>query len=274
MGYKNMIKNNAGDIHTTEEAPCVVHHSNGDLCEAEDVVIAEHFMEISVNGKPLARLSCTPDKLSELVIGRLYTERVIDSVEDIEKLFICGQGELAEVTLKKDIEFVEWNEAEPTCCTGNKQYLSSGCKRKLEPITETVPKPEYVFELIKYFQNDSKLHVSTGGTHSAYIRTIAGDIFSFEDISRHNALDKAVGHILINGLNPKECMLYTSGRIAADMAIKAIAAGIPVLVSKAVPTSEALKLAKQYKLSIIGKAWPDSYVRYLSKSGDEKTSST
>ena len=83
---------------------------------------------------------------------------------------------------------------------------------------------------------------------------------SFEDIGRHNALDKAVGHMLLNNKEAEGCVLFTTGRVAADMVIKTVASGIPVLVSKAVPTTKALSLAKKYGLKLICNAWPDSYL--------------
>ena len=59
------------------------------------------------------------------------------------------------------------------------------------------------------------------------------DLFSCEDIGRHNALDKVIGYALRHQIDLTECMVYSSGRIPTDMAMKAIYAGIPVLSSKA-----------------------------------------
>ena len=81
----------------------------------------------------------------------------------------------------------------------------------------------------------------------------------FEDISRHNALDKAVGHMLLTAADPAGCILYTTGRVPADMVQKAVMAGVPVLVSKSVPTDAAVELAEEYRLQLLCKAWPDSY---------------
>ena len=72
-----------------------------------------------------------------------------------------------------------------------------------------------------------------------------------EDIGRHNALDKVIGYALRHQIDLKECMVYSSGRIPTDMAMKAIYAGIPVLSSKASPTTEAIELAKTYRLTLI-----------------------
>ena len=221
-------------------------------------VIVEHFTEVSINGKPAFTLSCTPNHLKELVVGRLYTERLIGSVDDIAHLFICGEGNIAEVTLKENVEYKPFSGVEPTCCTENRQYVDG--VREFAPVSQVSVNPETVFELVNHFSEDGKLHKSTGGTHSCYIHFGDGEVASFEDIGRHNALDKAVGHMLLNNKEAEGCVLFTTGRVAADMVIKTVASGIPVLVSKAVPTTKALSLAKKYGLKLICNAWPDSYL--------------
>ena len=75
-----------------------------------------------------------------------------------------------------------------------------------------------------------------------------------EDIGRHNALDKAVGSVLLAGVPLSECVLYTSGRVPMDMVRKAIRAGVPALVSKTMPTVQSLELAQNtaYSCSAAG----------------------
>ena len=116
-----------------------------------------------------------------------------------------------------------------------------------------------VFRLAEHFRKDSTLHRITGGTHSCYIRFGDGNIRSFEDIGRHNALDKAVGAMLLVKEDPGKCMLYTSGRVPQDMVEKVIHAGIPILISKAVPTDRSIRLAAAYGLKLIVRAHADSY---------------
>jgi FdhD protein len=71
-------------------------------------------------------------------------------------------------------------------------------------------------------------------------------------------VDKAVGYGLRSGIPLSECILYTSGRVPVDMVEKPIAAGIPILAAKSVPTAEAVDLARKYGLVLIGKARHDS----------------
>lgn len=78
-------------------------------------------------------------------------------------------------------------------------------------------------------------------------------------MGRHNALDKGVGFALLRGIPLAECVAYTSGRAPLDMAEKAVAAGIPVLVSKATPTAECVAFAEKYGLTLLCRAWTDRY---------------
>ena len=225
----------------------------------EETLIHEHFMEVRVNGCVLARLSVTADHLKELVIGRLRTEGLITGTDDVEKLFICGQGNLAEVTLKEDISLEPYGGVEPSCCAGNIQLLSPAGAVEISELPKVKPDESVVFSLAESFVRDSALHLKTGGTHSCYLYAPDGGIHEFEDISRHNAVDKAVGYALLNDIDRNRCMIYTTGRIPEDMARKAIMSGIPVLISKSVPTDAAIKLACEYGLTLIYNAWPDSY---------------
>ena len=255
MGNDKEAKN----ISLTADVPCICQSRDGMAEETVISVVREHFIEISVNGRFIARLSCTPDDLDKLVLGRLYTERLINRIEDVNRIFICKKGEIAEVTLESQIELVNSTDTDPTCCTGNRQFLVRKDRRNLEVLKEVQASQDEVFELTEYFQQDTTIHKHTGGTHSCFIRYPDGIIEGYEDISRHNALDKAVGAMLFKRHDSSECMLFTSGRIAADMAEKCIAAGIPILISKASPTESALQLAREHNLNIIGQAWPDAY---------------
>ncbi len=234
-------------------------YPDGSRDVAEGVVLCEHFMEVSVNTYPAVRLSCTPSYLNELVTGRLYTEGIIDSYDEISRLFICKTGSIADVILSKDIEPVDHVYNEMTCCTGNIQLLAVKGSRSPEHLGTVAPDDAAVFELAARFAGDSRLHRKTGGTHSCYLRTPAGDILEFEDISRHNAVDKAAGYALINGIDPSGCLVYTTGRVPEDMVRKCIMAKFPVLISKSVATDAAVKLAGEYGLKLICCAWPDSY---------------
>ncbi len=250
------IKDMSGDIPAVWNVDAVRVGSDGLHCEVEDLVVCEHFITVYVNGTPVFGLSCTPKDLCELVLGRLLTEGFITGTQDVDSIFICGTGETADVVLPGGIALKEDINV-PTCCTGNKGVYSPA-KKACKRLSPAEPDDRRIFALVRRFKEDSALHRGTNGTHSCYLDT-GEDILCFEDISRHNALDKAVGYALINGIDPAGCILFTTGRIALDMCEKAIMAGIPVLASKAAATREAVNKARECGLTLICKAWPDSF---------------
>lgn len=228
-------------------------------------LIREHFIEVSINETPVLKLACTPNRLSELVMGRIVTEGLIRSGDDVESLYICENANRARIYLKEGIALEKGEDepqTEPTCCTDNRILGSFQTRKDLQPLTRVAYSEKSIFALIGKFRENASLHKKTTGTHSCYLSYKEEYRGVFEDIGRHNALDKAVGYALINSMEFEHCMLFTTGRVPIDMVRKVVIAGIPILVSKAVPTADAVEMARQYNLTLICRAWPDSYEVY------------
>lgn len=256
------IADNSMEIEKSTIQKTQVYKPDGTIISGESRIITEHSLQVMVNERLAFRLVCTPDRLKELVVGRLLTEGIVTHIGDMEQLYICDSGHTARVFLKTGVE-EPWflpkdRPTEPTCCTNNIIYLRRAGQR-YATLEKVDWQPEWVFSMAKAFKEDSAIHKTTWGTHSCYLG-VAGDIvFSAEDIGRHNAMDKVIGHAAFKEIPFQKCMLFTTGRVPVDMVMKAIAAGMPVLVSKAVPTMEAVALAKEYGLTLICKAWPDQF---------------
>ncbi len=225
-------------------------------------ILEEHHMEILVNEQLFARLVCTSTDLENLVIGRMVSEGLITEAEEIESIYLCESGRRARVFLKDGTKnFDSARQEEPSCCTDNHIYLQGNPERVNEKMTGACEiAKEDIFVVIRAFSEDSKLHKKTGGTHSCLVAADGrGVVYSAEDLGRHNALDKAIGFIYREQLPTENCILFTTGRVPTDMMKKVITAKVPVLVSKAVPTKDAVELAKEYGILLICRAWPDSY---------------
>ena len=95
------------------------------------------------------------------------------------------------------------------------------------------------------------LYRATHAVHSCFVLRDGKILYQCEDLGRHNALDKAVGCALAEGVQLGQCVLYTSGRVPVDMVRKAIRAGVPALVSKTMPTVQSLELAEAYGLKLL-----------------------
>lgn len=233
---------------------------------AESAVVSEllheHRMELWVNEQLVARLVCTPENLDAYVVGRLITEGLIRTTEDIKMLHISENGKVAKVTLASSEELAEGASDEPTSVLGSQVFLKSKDVVGIGPVARAVWQKEWIYNIVDVFAKDSKLHKSTGGTHSCVLAVGADIVHVVEDLGRHNAMDKAIGYAAMNEIAPKDCILFTTGRVPVDMVSKVIRARIPVLVSKSIPTMDAVEMAREYGLTLICKAWPDSFEVY------------
>ncbi|MDO4492172.1 MAG: formate dehydrogenase accessory sulfurtransferase FdhD [Lachnospiraceae bacterium] len=237
----------------------------GDCLEEDVAVLNEHVMDVYLNDRLTLKIVCVPQHLAELVLGRLLSENIIQSAADVESIYICEYGKRAKVYLKKNAESSDmpFVETTPTCCTGNRilnDYFIDHTEPT--PLSPVVWKREWIFDLADRFASDTPLHAETRATHSCFLSRNGQVLFTCEDIGRHNALDKAIGYALRHDIPLGECILYSSGRIPTDMAMKAIRAGIPVLASKAAPTLQAISLAEEYGLTLICCARRDSMRQY------------
>ena len=121
----------------------------------------------------------------------------------------------------------------------------------LHPVPGLDLQPEWVERLTAAMHAGLPLYRATRAVHSCFVLHKGEIVFACEDLGRHNALDKAVGCAVLAGLPLAECVLYTSGRVPLDMVRKAIRAGVPVLVSKSMPTVQSAELAAEYGLQLV-----------------------
>ncbi len=281
----------------TGETPVRTIRRDGKVEKTGQELLHEQVLQVFVNGKLTMRLVCTREYLPELVMGRLLTEKMILCAEDVRSVTVCRFGRNALVTLReregdalpasdsgdggqvqkspegaseepgnKDGRRQENSAAVETvasCCTGN-QILdrSLALDPELRPAAGREVRKEWIFRLADAFAREQPLYAATRSIHSCILSRCGRILFSCEDIGRHNALDKAIGYALLHEIPLPECEVYTSGRIPLDMTEKVIRAGIPVLVSKAAPTVEAVELARSCGIMVIGQARPDSFRLY------------
>ncbi len=241
----------------------------------------EHVVCVRVDGAPIAEMVCSPDHLDELAVGRLLSEGVVESARDIADVHVDRSGTQVSVRLAADVRETCPGAAQPeaagrkagkdTARTSTASTIDTcgnagaGLSRTLadaRPVTPVPWDPSWVFALADRLGRDTPMHKATFGAHSCMLSLHGRLVCCREDLGRHNAFDKALGHALMHGIDLGSCILFTSGRVPVDMVTKAVRARIPVVASKAVPTNLTLELARTYDLTLVCSAHSDSLVVY------------
>ncbi len=216
----------------------VRYTKDGGAVPATLCIINQHVIEVQLNGAPWRSITCSPTQLKELVLGRLATEGLLCDMAQVVAFELLQGESVAQVTLAPC--------AEVPAATG-------GCP------AAPAWQPEWVFALQELLAAEHPLYQKTHGCHSCTIAKNGEVLYICEDISRHNALDKAIGCAVRDGVDIAACMVYSSGRAPYDMLQKAIAAGVRCYVSKAVPTAQGVALAKQAGITLITNARGGSF---------------
>lgn len=239
-------------------------YSNHQIKPVQIPISCEYIIAILVNGIPFSTIASSPSELKSLAAGHLFAEGIIGSAEEIKDIkinykkleinVITGSGDKARIKDKKK---------------GNLKVLSAGSIRnkKYTPLVKKFKisklpdiNPELILSGMKEFLRMSDLHRLTHGVHSSALYKTDGEMIAFfDDIGRHNAIDKVIGYALQKKISLYDKMLFSTGRLASEIVLKIINASIPVIISRASPTSMSFELAKNYNLIMIGKTREDRF---------------
>jgi FdhD protein len=204
----------------------------------------------------------TPGQDEELATGYLFSEGIIRKRNDIREISPFSQD-------SNRLEF--WLEESPGQAIRPIQrptYVSSACglcgKTGIEDLMADLPfghrehrlhlRNDLLLSLQAKLKQHQSLFESTGGIHAAALFRSSGELMLVrEDVGRHNALDKVIGHCFLqNELPLNDSILLLSGRAGFELIHKAAMAGIPVIASVGAPSSMAIEAAKDMHITLIG----------------------
>lgn len=226
-----------------------------------DVVAEEYPLSVRCQGQQVATLMCTPEYLDELALGFLYSEGFIMRAHDVVEMRMEMQAKRGQVSVTLGAEAAvrspsAGKSAAKTVFTGCGQELASAGDRQV-PGDWRVPGDLRVAatdirEMMEVVMQ-APLHRASGGTHAAALAKRGSLLCLREDVGRHNAVDKTIGWWLRQGGTVGgELLVLTTGRLSSDMVLKAIRLGAPVLVSRAAPTAQGIRLAFRAGLTLVG----------------------
>lgn len=226
----------------------------------------EEPLEIRIAGEPVAVTMRTPGHDAELVLGFLLAEGIVRSVADVGGIAHCGRpgqaGNVIEVTAAPG-HVIDW---EPDGPTRRNTLTTSACgvcgRRNIDDLRSRAPRiedasrfdPDWVRHLTAALGPEQANFAHSGGVHAAAVWDAAGRLHVVrEDVGRHNAVDKVVGRLALDGMLPARGMaLVVSGRASFEIVQKASVAHIPLLVSVSAPSSLAIEAAESSNMTLVG----------------------
>lgn len=208
----------------------IVRYIGGEFVPLRDLMVHEMALQLEVNGDTARTLYCSPKELRELVIGHLYTQGYISSLDDIRSLELDENQGKAVVQIKP-----RKNAPESAPISGKFEF-----------------DPKILLANQQRFYDQSTLQKATAGTHCCALCDDSGTYFSCVDISRHNCLDKLAGKALMSGISLNDKYIITSGRIPMNMINRVVSVGIPMIVSRSTPTIAAVETAHAAGVTLLG----------------------
>ncbi|MCK5000475.1 MAG: formate dehydrogenase accessory sulfurtransferase FdhD [Anaerohalosphaera sp.] len=230
--------------------------SQGQTELLSDSVVAEQPVTIMIDKVGSYTIMATPCDIEALAVGFVYSEGMIDSIDDI-----------VAVSAKQKLPNVVGIEVqEPTRITVHRNMIvASSCgmcgTRNIDKMLSEMHGCDRSLEISSSLITDAAAGLSsmqqifqmTGGSHAAAIFNASGKIIAFaEDLGRHSALDKAIGKCLINRLNIKACAVILSGRVSLEMVTKTARAGLELIAAVSAPSSIAVEAAKRWNITLCG----------------------
>jgi FdhD protein len=243
--------------------------------ERRDELATEEPMEIRVHGPgqdpaPVAVTMRTPGSDFELAVGLCLTDGIIESQADVDTIAYCLAPDALPAGEKPEQQYniVTVRLRRPVAADiRERRYLAtSACgvcgKAALEevevrcaPVGKGPRVPAGVVRrLPELLAARQQVFDRTGGLHAAARFTADGELVAVrEDVGRHNALDKLIGHALLEHALPLgDNVLLVSGRLSFELVQKAAIAGIPVLCGVSAPSSLAVAAAERFGQTVVG----------------------
>ena len=235
--------------------------AEGELSATEAHVIVEEPLEIWVDGSLYAVVMRTPGDDRSFAAGFCLAEGLVDTATEI--------GGIAESEIE-DANRVTVIRTGPRAGKPAPQHrarmaVASSCglcgREMVDDLLARSPAIQRAIALTvddllalgRRMQQSQQHFRSTGGTHAAALFSASREQLAFgEDIGRHNALDKAIGRLLLAERLEEACVAVLSGRCSLEMVQKAVRAGIPVVASVSAPTSLAISLAERAGVTLVG----------------------
>jgi FdhD protein len=248
-------------------------YANAEVISVVDELTNESPLQIHVNGKAFSVTMCTPGYQQDLTRGILHSENVFtkkDKILKTQSMDIDADGNVTLVNAIVPEDQLDFGfdssrslTSVSSCGICGKEDLSSIVLCGT-PVHDTVEiRATDINAMFDVMADAQDAFISSGGCHAAAAFNAAGEMLVMrEDIGRHNAVDKVIGHLLNNQTVNQAKVLLVSGRVSYEIVSKAYYAGIPILAAISAPSNLAVDISKQFGISLLGFCRTDKLTAY------------
>ncbi|BDC35887.1 MAG: formate dehydrogenase accessory sulfurtransferase FdhD [Candidatus Methanoliparum thermophilum] len=214
----------------------ITEWNDGKKIKKTDLVIKEVNVLVKIDGKDYRRFSCSPGYFKYFATGIFITNGFDPRL--IQQVDVSRDERSYIVDISTENKIFDWND--------------SIYEIKPKKITSrlTISK-NLVLDLVRKLDENSFLFKKTGGTHVVGICQ-KKTFMAVEDISRHSAIDKAIGMSFLNGIDPLSSIIVVSCRETESIMNKIIMGGFPIIIGLSAPTDAAINIANDFNVTLIG----------------------
>ncbi len=248
----------------------VIQWKNGEYTAIRENTVDDEYTYLFIDYLPPRKFSTYPKNLDDFAVGYCLGEGLIKDCSQIESIRVDGtnvfittvHAHSPEDDLEKEgiIQKRKGNCQHACVCRlleyqGVNSDNAGGIRSQLKTITPntsdlTVSATQIIGDF-RYLTDNAVIWKKTAGVHVALLKYKDKAIIR-EDVSRHVAVDKVIGAAAKEGYDFSRCRVIYSGRMPADMLIKVVRVGIPIIISNAAPASSGLDVARKGNITVVG----------------------
>ena len=248
----------------------VIQWKNGEYKTIKENSVEDEYTYLFIDYLPPRKFSTYPKDLEDFAIGYCLGEGLIKDFSDIGSIKLDGHNVIVTTKLthnpEEDLEqdsIVQKRKGncEHACVCRLLEYQgvnsdnAGGIRSELKTIKPNNSNLKIdatqIIKDIKHLTDEAKIWQKTAGVHVAQLK-YGDEIIVREDVSRHVAVDKVIGAASKEGYDLSNSYISYSGRMPADMLIKVIRVGIPIIISNAAPASSGIDVAKTGNITVVG----------------------
>jgi FdhD protein len=236
----------------------ILKYQKHQFIKQNECIAVEEPLEIFINDEPYFTVVRLPDDDFSLALGKCFTDGIIHSMKDILDIDYCDHFKRKRVVIKLDpsLDFKIKHKNHISFSSSGmsgKELIAEMYKDVKTKDQTLIIKPDELFEFQKKLENNQEIYKKTGTAHAALILDNHGNMLSFaEDVGRHNALDKAIGILLLKHTIQTAKIVILSSRLSFEMVQKAGLLDVELIAGFSSATSMAVDLAEKINISLIG----------------------